>query len=137
MADRARGPPRRQRRSHGRAVAARWTSGKSSLNLRSERWLQRSDPDEFSAAARALERLESRGVLLGEPLSRHLGGKLRELRFFAARRAVRITYFILPDRRIVLLTVFYKQRQRERSEIARAMRAMQRCIDTGHTADED
>jgi hypothetical protein len=37
----------------------------------------------------------------------------------------------------VLLTVFAKQRQRERREIDRTWRAMQRCITEGHVAEED
>ncbi len=40
-------------------------------------------------------------------------------------------------RRIVLLTVFHKQRMNERTEINRARATMARCIDEGHTAEED
>ncbi len=66
-------------------------------------------------------------------------GKLRELRFYlgAVGQAVRIAYFIASGRRIVLLTVFSKQRRRERAEIARAVRAMKRCVAEGHRAEED
>ena len=39
-------------------------------------------------------------------------------------------------RRIILLTVFKKSRQRETGEIDRAELAMQRCIEKGHTAEE-
>jgi ribosome-binding protein aMBF1 (putative translation factor) len=46
--------------------------------------------------------------------------------------AQRITYFFATGDRIVLLTVFRKQRMNERSEVARAGRAMQRCIDEQH-----
>jgi hypothetical protein len=53
------------------------------------------------------------------------------------RQAVRIAYWIAPGRRIVLLTVFRKQRIRERAEIARARRAMKLCIREGHTAEEE
>jgi hypothetical protein len=35
------------------------------------------------------------------------------------------------------LTVFTKSRQRERVEIARARQAMQKCVDEGHTVEED
>src|SRR3712207_8228406 len=38
---------------------------------------------------------------------------LRELRFHLERQAVRITYWIAPDKRIILLTVFYKTRSEE------------------------
>lgn len=40
-------------------------------------------------------------------------------------------------RRIILLTVFCKQRTQERAEIARAYRVMQRCMEEHHVADED
>jgi hypothetical protein len=51
-----------------------------------------------------------------------LEGKLRELRFYLERDAVRITYSIAPGRRIILLTVFRKTRMREDREIDRARR---------------
>jgi hypothetical protein len=35
------------------------------------------------------------------------------------------------------LTVFRKQRRQERAEIERAYKAMQRCIEEGHVAEED
>ena len=44
---------------------------------------------------------------------------------------------LLDRRRIVLLTVFRKQRMNERTEIARARAAMVRCVAEGHTAEED
>jgi hypothetical protein len=68
-----------------------------------------------------------------------LRGKLRELRFYLGARgdAVRICYYIASQRRIILLTVFTKQRRRERAEIDRAERAMKRCIEDGHTAEEE
>jgi len=37
----------------------------------------------------------------------------------------------------VLLTVFRKQRMNERHETDRARKAMARCIEEGHTAQED
>ncbi|MEQ4715221.1 helix-turn-helix domain-containing protein [Nonomuraea sp. B19D2] len=40
----------------------------------------------------------------------------------ASPEAVRITYWIAPGRRIILLTVFRKQRMRETAEIERAVR---------------
>jgi hypothetical protein len=49
----------------------------------------------------------------------------------------RITYYIASGRRIILLTVFRKTQRQERAEIARAERAMKRCIAEGHTAEEE
>lgn len=81
--------------------------------------------------------LEERGVLLGEPHTRQLRGKLRELRFTLDGDAIRITYYIASGRRIILLTVFRKTARRERAEIERAAATMQRCIAEGHTAEDD
>lgn len=47
---------------------------------------------------------------LGEPYTRHLGGKVRELRFHLLRQQTRVTYWLAPGRRVVLLTVFRKTR---------------------------
>ena len=60
-----------------------------------------------------------------------------------ARRAIavghaqrRVTYYFADRQRIVLLTVFRKQRPRERTEIRRARRAMRRCIAEGQNTEE-
>lgn len=57
--------------------------------------------------------------------------------FDLRRVAWRITYYFAAGRRIVLLMVFRKQRQNERHEVERARRAMARCIEEAHTAEED
>lgn len=75
--------------------------------------------------------------MLGEPYTKQLDGKLRELRFYLEQQAIRITYWIASDRRIVLLTVFHKTRMRELREVDRARRAMARCIDEAHQVVED
>jgi hypothetical protein len=84
-----------------------------------------------------VELLEEHGVLLGEPHTRQLSGKLRELRFHLGRNEMRVTYYITSGRRIILLTVFRKTKFRERHEIERAVAAMNRCIREGHTAEEE
>ena len=85
------------------------------------------------------DRLAELGPLLGEPHTRQLQGKLRELRFFLAGRAIRVTYWIAPGRRIVLLTVFIKTRRREGLEIRRAGLALVRsqAADPGDRRTED
>jgi phage-related protein len=70
--------------------------------------------------------------LPAEPYTKQLDRKLRELRFHLERQAVRITYWIATDRRIILLTVFHKTRMRDEREIDRARRALARCIDEEH-----
>jgi hypothetical protein len=84
-----------------------------------------------------IDLLAEQGVHLGEPYTRQLAGKLRDLRFHLGGREWRVTYYIASGRRIILLTVFPKTRARERREIERAVRAMERCIAEGHTAKED
>lgn len=100
-------------------------------------WLLALEDEDFGQVERYIDLLADEGVHLGEPFTRQLRGKLRELRFYLGRSRTRITYYIATGRRIVLLTVFAKTRQRERAEVDRAWRAMQRCIGEGHMAEEN
>ena len=92
------------------------------------------EPADCAVRARGLLRRPPswQGALLGEPYTKQLDRKLRELRFHLGRQAVRITYWIATDRRIILLTVFYKTRMRDEREIDRARRALVRCVDEAH-----
>jgi putative component of toxin-antitoxin plasmid stabilization module len=83
--------------------------------------------DEQDIVAVHIELLEEFGHLLRMPHSKPLGDGLFELRFTMGRRAWRITYWQRPDGVIVLLTVFHKQRNNERREIARASAALESC----------
>jgi hypothetical protein len=102
-------------------------------------WLTRLSDEEFGRAEFYIDLLAERGPLLDHPYTSQLRGKLRELRFYLGARgdAVRISYYIASGRRIVLLTVFTKQRRRERAEIDRAERAMRRCIEDKHRVEGD
>ena len=102
-----------------------------------EAWIDELSVKEFATALAHIERLAERGNELRMPASRSLGDGLFELRFDLDRTARRITYWFAPDRRIVLLTTFRKQRQNERREITRARTAMERCIAERHTAEKD
>jgi len=73
------------------------------------------------------DRLAATPTTLGEPYSKHLRGAVRELRFHLGRTAWRITYWLAPHRRVVLLTVFRKTRGRETSEVERAIAAQKVC----------
>jgi hypothetical protein len=64
---------------------------------------------------------------LGEPHTRHLGGKVRELRFHLLRQQTRVTYWLAPGRRVILLTVFSKTRSAETAEVARALHVQEAC----------
>jgi hypothetical protein len=102
-----------------------------------EEWLCGLDDKRWAQALFHLDLLESRGVLLGEPYTRQLDGKLRELRFYCAGQQTRISYWIAPGRRIIMLTVFPKTRMREFAEVDRARQALKRCQEEGHTVDEE
>lgn len=91
------------------------------------RWLELLSDRQYDKVERAADMLADRPTTLGEPYSRHLGGKLRELRFVMDGNAVRITYWLAPGRRLVLLTVFRKTRQHEEAEVARAHGAQKVC----------
>ena len=102
-----------------------------------EQWMDRLSVTEFAGTLPHVERLAERGNQLRMPASRSLGDGLFELRFDLTRVAWRITYVFAIDRRIVLLTVFRKQRQNERHEVQRARLARERCITERHTVEED
>jgi hypothetical protein len=87
-------------------------------------WVEGLNEDDFGQVAFRVRRLTEEGPLLGEPYTRQLDGKLRELRFFLGRQRFRITYYIASGRRLILLTVFHKTKARETAEIDRARRAM-------------
>ncbi|MFJ1600093.1 type II toxin-antitoxin system RelE/ParE family toxin [Streptomyces sp. NPDC088261] len=84
-----------------------------------------------------IDLLAAKGVLLGAPYAKQLDGKLRELRFYLDGESMRITYWIASGRRIILLTVFRKQRMRETDEVERAIRSMRDCMVQEHSADEE
>lgn len=90
-------------------------------------WLELLSDQHYDKAERAADMLAAQPTTLGEPFCRHLGGKLRELRFILDGNAVRITYWLAPERRLVLLTVFRKTRQRETAEVERAQQAQKMC----------
>jgi hypothetical protein len=100
-------------------------------------WLEALPTSQFASVAFYVDLLAERGPLLGEPYTRQLDGKLRELRFHVDGRSVRVTYWIASGRRIVLLTVFAKTRMREPAEVERARRAMARCLAQEHGVEDD
>lgn len=90
-------------------------------------WLDNIPARQFVIAEQKVDRLAENATTLGEPYTRHLGGKLRELRFDLDGTAQRITYWLAPGRRVVLLTVFRKSRMRETTEVERAQLAQATC----------
>ncbi|MFI7128979.1 type II toxin-antitoxin system RelE/ParE family toxin [Nonomuraea sp. NPDC050153] len=100
-------------------------------------WLEKLPAESFARAAFYIDLLATEGPLLGEPYTRQLDGKLRELRFYLDDLTMRISYWIASDRRIILLTVFHKTRMREDREVDRARRALSRCKGEAHSVDEE
>jgi phage-related protein len=90
-------------------------------------WLARLSSRDFGRADFLVGLLAEHAEDLGEPYTRHLGGKVRELRFHLLRQQPRVTYWLAPGRRVILLTVFYKTRSAETREVARALRAQKLC----------
>jgi hypothetical protein len=86
-------------------------------------WLAALGPVDYRAVERFADRLAADGPALPFPLASHLGDSLRELRV----GAVRVTYWLAPGRRAVLLTVFRKTKMRQTDEVQRAQRARKRC----------
>ena len=94
-------------------------------------WLQTLTLTEYAKVEAMADILAEQAETLGEPYSRHLVGKTRELRFYLTRNAVRISYWLAPGARVVLLTVFRKTRPVERTEVERAVAAQHECA-LGH-----
>ncbi|HEY2549120.1 MAG TPA: type II toxin-antitoxin system RelE/ParE family toxin [Streptosporangiaceae bacterium] len=90
-------------------------------------WLDRLSDRDFGRTDFLVGLLAEQADTLGEPYSRHLGGKVRELRFHLLAQQPRITYWLAPGRRIILLTVFRKTRNAEVAEVARALQAQKIC----------
>lgn len=112
------------------------TWGAVELEPEVEKWLENLPTALFARAAFYVDLLAEQGPLLGEPYTKQLDGKLRELRFYLERQAVRVTYWIASDSRIIMLTVFHKTRMRDEREVDRARRALARCVDEAHRVEE-
>lgn len=76
-------------------------------------------------------------LTLGEPKSKYLGDGVRELRFTLGTGHVRLTYWLTDRRSVVLLTWFYKTRQREDAQVQRAKDAKKVCEAEHGPAHED
>ncbi|MCN9244446.1 type II toxin-antitoxin system RelE/ParE family toxin [Streptomyces sp. RY43-2] len=100
-------------------------------------WLETLPARQYRQAEEKAELLAASPTTLGEPHSRNLGEGVRELRFILDGDALRVTYWLASDRRIVLLTVFRKTRMREEAEVKRAKQAKALCeADHGPAHDE-
>jgi hypothetical protein len=92
-------------------------------------WMDSLEAAEWERTVVVIDRLAELGSSARMPLSRSLGDRLFELRFTLGPTARRVTYRFTTDGRIILLTTFRKQRNNERTEIARARKAAQECAE--------
>lgn len=90
-------------------------------------WMDLLDDAEWDRTVVVIDRLADLGSAARMPLSKTLGDGLFELRFTLGPTARRITYRFTKDGRVVLLTTFRKQRNNERTEIARARKVAEDC----------
>ena len=90
-------------------------------------WLDSLADRDFGRVDFLVGLLAEHAETLGEPYTRHLDGKVRELRFRLLRHQTRVSYWLAPGRRIVLLTVFHKTRSAETAEVHRAVQAQKTC----------
>ena len=100
------------------------------------KWLDSLSDHDYGRAEFYADLLADHAERLGEPYSRHLGGKVRELRFHLQRQQVRITYWLAPGRRVILQTVFYKTQRSEVGEVERALMVQKEC-EADHRHAED
>lgn len=95
-------------------------------------WLDSLGDHDFKRVDEVAGLLAEFGSGLGGPWIDHLEGPVWELRLRFRDIAPRITFWITPDRTIVLLTVFRKTRQHDQAQIDRAVRAQKRCESEHH-----
>ncbi|MFI7644390.1 type II toxin-antitoxin system RelE/ParE family toxin [Nonomuraea sp. NPDC049400] len=90
-------------------------------------WLEALPARHFLKIDEYVGLLAEHAAALGEPYARYLGDGVRELRPILDGAAIRITYWLTPNRTAVLLTVFRKTRMREDAEVRRAKLAQKVC----------
>ncbi|MGP3984523.1 type II toxin-antitoxin system RelE/ParE family toxin [Streptomyces sp. KR80] len=90
-------------------------------------WLETLPAKHFLKIDEYVGLLAEHAAALGEPYARYLGDGVRELRPTLDGAAIRITYWLTPNRTAVLLTVFRKTRMREDAEVRRAKLAQKIC----------
>lgn len=84
---------------------------------------------EYRRVAEMADLLAENATTLDEPYAKSLGDGVRELRIRLHPLSMRITYWVAPQRRVVLLTVFAKTRDRETRQVERAKLARKVCAD--------
>ncbi|MDX3383780.1 type II toxin-antitoxin system RelE/ParE family toxin [Streptomyces niveiscabiei] len=108
-------------------VPATGSAAPSPCTYQVEKWLDTLTPHDHGRVMFYADLLVDFDGILDEPYSRHLGGKVRELRFRLGQQHYRITYWLAPNHRIVFLTVFPKTQRQETAEVQRALLAQKTC----------
>lgn len=90
-------------------------------------WLAGLSDRDFGRVDFLVGLLAEQAETLGEPYARHRGGKVRELRFHLLTQQTRVTYWLAPGRRVILLAVFRKTRSAETAEVSRALQTQKVC----------
>src|SRR5262249_62222373 len=90
-------------------------------------WLAQLSDRDFGRVDFLVGLLAEHAEDLGEPYTRHLRGKVRELRFHLLHQQTRGTYWLAPGRRDSLLTDFVKPRPAPTAEAALALDTHKIC----------
>jgi len=97
---------------------------KNSKNHKSDvyKYIERLSDKVQSKIYKYIEYLRINNGYLDEPYSRHITGKIRELRIDFGKSRNRIFYFVFIDKKIILLHAFLKKTQKTpKKEIQKAV----------------
>ncbi|HEX5417128.1 MAG TPA: type II toxin-antitoxin system RelE/ParE family toxin [Chloroflexota bacterium] len=95
-----------------------------------EEFLGSLDPKTQARFLWSIEQLRARNLQAGEPLVRHIEGKVWELRRESGTNTYRLFYVFLSGRRILFLHGFQKKTPKTpRPEIEIALRRLQRFVE--------
>jgi phage-related protein len=79
-------------------------------------WLLTLDEKERARVARTIQLLETNGLRLSTPHTKHVQGKIWELRISSGRRDYRVFYCAASGRRFILLHAFLKKNAQDAQE---------------------
>jgi mRNA-degrading endonuclease RelE of RelBE toxin-antitoxin system len=92
-----------------------------------QQWLDTLPSKQYVAVEKRVDRLADNPAEARMPLFKPLGDKVWEMRLHLGDDAVRVSYWVGPSRRVILLTVFRKTRDNEAAEVERAKKAQEDC----------
>ncbi|MCI0533422.1 type II toxin-antitoxin system RelE/ParE family toxin [bacterium] len=96
-------------------------------------YIHKLDVKTQAKVAKYIEFLKESDGRLDEPYSRHIKGKIRELRVDFAHNRHRIFYFAFINKNIILLSAFLKKTEKTpRTEVERALAYYQDVLNNIH-----